>query len=131
MKHFLIALTCLALLSGSHLAHARKNAAADTAQEAGVKGGKVVGTPGPRSKFKNLRLGMSKFAVEKQIGEPDDVGSHITGKAFRPFYFGTDHVRQNAYYKGSGILVYSGVSNDNLVEIHHNENESGDRSVRR
>ena len=110
----------------------KKAEAADNSQptEIEVKGGKVVGSPASNSKFKNLRLGMSRYVIEKRIGQPDDMQHHVTGKAYNPFYFGTDRVRYTAYYKGSGVLVFSGQDGAKLVEIHHNAKESGDRSLR-
>jgi len=134
MKHYLIALTCLAALSSSHLAQASQTdkdatsrAVTGTACQ-DVKGGKIIGHPGPRSKFKNLRLGMSQHVVQRQIGNPDDYDHHPTGKAFAPFYQGPDRWRSRHYYKGSGILVFR--SDNTLIEIHHDARESGDRSLR-
>ena len=137
MKHALIALTCVAALSGAYLTQASQNdkdtqprATPGTTCQGEVRGGKIIGEPGPRSKFRNLRLGMSQYAVQKQIGVPDDMGHRATGKAFRPFYYGTDRVRVTHYYRGSGTLVYSGSGSDTLIEIHHDARESGDRSRR-
>ncbi|MDR2208417.1 MAG: hypothetical protein LBE22_05540 [Azoarcus sp.] len=149
MKYFWITLTCFAVLSGCKTTQqasqndmdARPEAATSTTARQGgqkvgqegspaVRGGKIVGTPASKSKFKNLRLGMSRYVIEKQLGMPDDIQHNVTGKAFAPFYYGTDRVRYTAYYKGSGTLIYSGTSSDKLIEIHHNASESGDRTLR-
>jgi len=61
--------------------------------------GTIVGTPAKKSKFAKLAIGMKQVQVENLIGRPDDVSSHITGKQFRPFYFGGDTQRIEAYYK--------------------------------
>jgi hypothetical protein len=140
MKYFLTTLICIAALSGGHLAQASQNSKNDQPRTAmattcqgepvNVKGGKVVGEPGPKSKFKNLRLGMSRHVVHKQIGTPDDMGHKMTGKQFIPMYFGSDRMRSTEYYKGSGRLIFSGTDGSTLVEIHHDAGESGDRSLR-
>ena len=69
--------------------------------------GEIVGTPSPRSKFAQVRIGMREREVESLIGPPDDTDSHITGKSFIPFFFGGDTHRTEAFYKGEGILTYS------------------------
>jgi hypothetical protein len=140
LKYFLIALTCLATLSVSLLAYAPQDGkkaqprasigSTCQAEQGAVRGGKVVGTPGPNSKFKDLRLGMSKYAIRNLIGPPDDIEHYTTGKQFIPFYYGPDRYRSSEYYAGNGILVFSGRSGDRLIEIHHNEGESGNRSLR-
>ncbi|MCB1884059.1 MAG: hypothetical protein KDG89_08710 [Geminicoccaceae bacterium] len=69
--------------------------------------GEIVGTPRSGSKFSKVKIGMRKAQVDKLIGAPDDTDSHITGKAFIPFFFGGDTQRLEAFYKGEGILTYS------------------------
>ncbi len=41
--------------------------------------GEIFGTPGAKSKFARLEIGMSRTAAEKLIGVPDDSDTHITG----------------------------------------------------
>jgi hypothetical protein len=141
MKHFLIALTCLATLSGGYLAYGSQNGKDALSRSAtgtacrgevvdGVRGGKITGTPRPHSRFRNLRLGMSRYVVHRQIGDPDDISHRPTGKGFNPFYYGTDRYRSTEYYGGSGVLIFSGYRGDTLIEIHHDAGESGDRTLR-
>jgi len=91
--------------------------------------GEIVGTPAPKSKFAKLAIGMKQLEVEKMIGRPDDVSSHITGKQFRPFYFGGDTQRIEAYYKNEGQLTYSNTNNfiapDTLIRIEANPKATG------
>ncbi|MDH4234871.1 MAG: hypothetical protein OEV15_07040 [Gallionella sp.] len=72
---------------------------------------------------------MKQLEVEKMIGRPDDVSSHITGKQFRPFYFGGDTQRIEAYYKNEGQLTYSNTNNfiapDTLIRIEANPKATG------
>ena len=67
------------------------------------------------------------------MGEPSDQGAHITGKAFIPFYFGSDRYRYEVVYKGQGRLLFaSGAgfgwdANTHLIWIIHSANETGVR----
>jgi hypothetical protein len=93
--------------------------------------GEIIGTPEPTSKFAKLRIGMGQRQVEDLIGRPDDEDSHITGKAFIPFFFGGDTHRQEAYYKNEGQLTYSpthyGGSANVLMRIEVNTKATGHR----
>ncbi|WNV06639.1 hypothetical protein RP726_09585 [Candidatus Methylospira mobilis] len=75
--------------------------------EDGSFDGEIIGTPAPAGKFAKLRIGMTQRQVEELIGRPDDEDSHITGKAFIPFFFGGDTHRLEAFYKNEGQLTYS------------------------
>ena len=75
---------------------------------------------------------MSNKQVTDLIGQPSDQGAYITGKAFIPFYFGSDRNRFELLYKGQGRLVFAGVSfgdvmSGHLIWIIHNANEGGYR----
>ena len=91
--------------------------------------GEIVGTPAPKSKFAKLEIGMRQVQVENLIGRPNDLSNHITGKQFRPFYFGGDTQRIEAFYKGEGQLTYSNTNNfsapDTLIKIEANPKATG------
>lgn len=92
----------------------------------------VVGTPAANSKFTQLQMGMGIKQVTDLIGQPTDQGAYITGKAFIPFYFGSDRYRHELVYKGQGRLIFAGgsggdLSGGRLTQIIHNANESGYR----
>lgn len=93
--------------------------------------GEITGKPAPRSKFTKLKIGMSLKQVLDLAGQPTDQGAHITGKAFIPFYFGSDRYRYETVYKGSGRLIFAGAagfdSNAHLIWIIHSANEAGYR----
>ena len=67
--------------------------------------GEITGKPFPGAKFAKLKIGMSRAQVDDLIGKPTDEGAYISGKAFIPFYFGSDRVRFQLAYKGQGRLV--------------------------
>lgn len=69
--------------------------------------GEISGTPAPDSRFAKLKIGMELERVHKLIGEPDQIYSHTTGKAWIPFYFGADSRRIVTLHRGEGCLTYS------------------------
>jgi len=94
--------------------------------------GEITGKPARGSKFTKLQIGMSTKQVTDLIGQPTDQGAYITGKAFIPFYFGSDRHRFEMLYKGQGRLIFAGGSfgdytGGNLIWIIHFAGESGYR----
>lgn len=95
--------------------------------------GEITGKPVPGSKMGQLKIGMSSAEVRSIMGEPSDQGAHITGKAFIPFYFGSDRYRYEVVYKGQGRLLFaSGAgfgwdANTHLIWIIHSAQETGVR----
>ena len=64
----------------------------------------VIPTTSPLAKIKE---GMDSNEVTKILGEPTSTGRHVTGKAFIPFYFGTDAVKTEWRYKNLGRVIFS------------------------
>lgn len=95
--------------------------------------GEITGRPAPGSKFAQLKIGMTSAQVLSLLGQPSDQGAHITGKAFIPFYFGSDRYRYEVVYKGQGRLLFASNGgfgwdgNTNLIWIIHSANEPGTR----
>ena len=94
--------------------------------------GEITGNPGPHSKFTSLQIGMGMKQVTDIAGPPTDQGAYITGKAWIPFYFGSDRHRWEMTYKGQGRLIFAGgsmgdMTGGHLIWIIHNPNESGYR----
>jgi hypothetical protein len=94
--------------------------------------GEITGNPAPSSKFTQLQIGMPMRQVTDLIGQPTDQGAYMTGKAWIPFYFGSDRHRFEMVYKGQGRLIFAGgglgdFSSGNLIWIIHNPNEGGYR----
>ena len=95
--------------------------------------GEITGKPAAGSKFGQLKIGMTSAQVMGIVGQPNDQGAHPTGKAFIPFYFGSDKYRYEAVYKGQGRLLFSGGggfgwdSNTYLIWIIHSAAETGTR----
>ena len=103
-------------------------------QVKGVNGweGEISGTPAANSKFTQLQIGMGMRQVIDLAGQPTDQGAYMTGKAWIPFYFGSDRHRHEMTYKGQGSLIFAGgsignMSSANLISIIHNPLESGYR----
>src|SRR5438874_12253227 len=72
---------------------AQAAATTPAAKSADAKEGEIVGTPAKNSTFTKLELGMGMKQVMDLIGPPTDQGAYVTGKAFIPFYFGSDRYR--------------------------------------
>lgn len=94
--------------------------------------GEITGKPGPGSKFTRLQIGMSMRQSVDIAGQPTDQGAYITGKAWIPFYFGSDRHRYEMVFKGQGRLIFAGGSlgdftGGNLIWIIHNPSEGGYR----
>ena len=97
--------------------------------------GEITGIPAPGSKFTKLQIGMGTREVMDLAGPPTDQGAYVTGKAFIPWYFGSDKHRHEMVYKGMGRLIFAsgggwgwgGSSGGNLIWIIHNSNEGGYR----
>lgn len=95
--------------------------------------GEITGKPAPGSKFTKLQIGMSMRQAVDMVGtRPTDQGAYMTGKAWIPFYFGSDRHRYEMVFKGQGRLIFAGgslgdYSGGNLVWIIHNSAEGGYR----
>jgi len=94
--------------------------------------GEITGIPAPGSKFAQLQIGMSMRQVTDMIGQPSDQGGHVTGKAWIPWYFGSDKYRHEMVYKGMGRLLFASPSgfdfgSGNLIWIIHNKSEGAYR----
>lgn len=93
--------------------------------------GEITGLPAANSRFTKLKIGMSQKQVTDLVGEPTDQGAYVTGKAFIPFYFGSDKSRWEMTFKGQGRLIFSNQSGFGsghyLTWIIHNANEGGYR----
>lgn len=94
--------------------------------------GEITGKPAPNSRFNKLQIGMSMRQATDLAGQPTDQGAYMTGRAWIPFYFGSDRHRFEMVYKGQGRLIFAGgslgdFSGGNLIWIIHNATESGYR----
>ena len=88
--------------------------------------GEITGKPAAGSKFTQLKIGMGYREVIDIVGQPSDQGAYVTGKAWIPFYFGSDRYRFELLYKGVGRLIFAGAAGGgggNLIWVIHNTNE--------
>ena len=53
---------------------------------------------------------MTQIEVERILGATPNIRAYVTGKAFIPFYYGTDRHRYEAVYAGQGSVAYTGGS---------------------
>ena len=83
----------------------------------------------PDSPFAKIRVGMGMAEVYSLIGQPTDTTSHITGKAFIPYYYGGDTHRVEALYKGQGRIIFAPphafTSDLQVMEIDYDPTERG------
>ncbi|NEX20409.1 hypothetical protein G3480_08820 [Thiorhodococcus mannitoliphagus] len=70
--------------------------------------GEITGKSFRGAKFDRLKIGMPMKQVTDLIGEPSDQGAYMTGKAWIPFYFGSDRYRHELVYKNQGRLIFAG-----------------------
>jgi hypothetical protein len=77
----------------------------------------------PNSKFAKIALDMGYKQVTDLIGQPNDMSVRRTGKAWIPFYHGTDAARNIAYYKNEGRLEFN--MKNRLVAIVPDPSEDG------
>ncbi|MBD9355856.1 outer membrane protein assembly factor BamE domain-containing protein [Methylomonas albis] len=108
MKHYktLAFVAALALGAGcasSNKAPSQAAAPASTAPESRIDGNFPANSP-----FAKLKLGMTQGQVHEILGQPTDTKSYQTGKAWIPFYFGPDVMRTDEFYKGVGVITYTG-----------------------
>jgi outer membrane protein assembly factor BamE (lipoprotein component of BamABCDE complex) len=89
-------------------------------------------TPPPAdSPLAKVKTGMTEAQVLSIMGQPSDQGAYITGKAFIPWYFGSDTARVAYYYKGQGRVVFAagGIGNraGTVQRVEYDPNEDGVR----
>lgn len=80
----------------------------------------------PTSRFAKLEIGMARPQVQEKIGVASDFKMIVSGKAWIPFYHGSDRTRTIDYYKNEGRLVYSN-GNNRLIDIVYDPDEDGYR----
>jgi len=65
-------------------------------------------TPPPAgSPLARIETGMNDTQVRAILGEPDNANAYMTGKAWIPYYYGSDTSRTDWMYKGLGRVVFS------------------------
>lgn len=81
------------------------------------------------SPMAKIKPGMGRGQVVSILGEPDHQYSHVTGKAFIPYFFGGDQSRTVAHYKGLGRIIFSQdhsfTSNMSVNYIEYDPDEPG------
>ena len=92
--------------------------------ESRIEGGFPANSP-----FAKLKLGMAQGQVHEILGQPTDTKTYQTGKMWIPFYFGPDVMRLDEFYKGVGVLTFTGAGiggvHWNLYRAVYNPAEDG------
>ena len=104
-KHWIIFLSLL-LVEGCASTNKTPAASASSSTKAPDSG--IVGDIPSDSPFAKIQLGMTQGQVHEILGQPTDTKSYQTGKAWIPFYFGPDVMRTDEFYKGIGVVTYTG-----------------------
>lgn len=82
--------------------------AAPSAPAPAEKKAKAPAKPAPPgSKLAKVTNGMSEAQVIEILGAPTSQQNYMTGKAWIPYYYGSDTSRMDYRYKGVGIVVFS------------------------
>ncbi len=66
-----------------------------------------AGQPPTGSPLAKVALNMNDAQVRKLLGDPTSSNAYMTGKAWIPFYFGSDTHRSDWMYEGMGRVVFS------------------------
>lgn len=77
----------------------------------------------PGSLFSKLELEMGISQVQRLIGRADDSKRYPTAKKWLPYYYGTDSMRQELFYRSEGRLIFGG--NQRLIKIVVDVDEDG------
>jgi len=111
MNKTILLLASLAFLAANacSMLPATSSSSSDSTASSG-NGAEIVGDIPPGSPFSKIALGMPMKQVFDLIGQPTDTRAYVTGKAFIPFYFGSDTTRFDALYKGQGRITFAGAS---------------------
>lgn len=110
MNHYktLAILLALMLAAGCASTNKTKTPAAENAATSAPPESRIEGNFPANSPFAKIKLGMTQGQVHEILGQPTDTTSYQTGKAWIPFYFGPDVMRTDEFYKGVGVITYTG-----------------------
>lgn len=128
-KIFVALLAGLLVGSFSTLTACAHHRAAEASNEARpAKASRREMAPPSGSSLAKVQRGMSAEQVREILGEPTSTNAYMTGKAFIPFYYGTDTARTDWKYKGLGRVVFSRnqyTGSLKVIRVDYNPNESG------
>ncbi len=81
--------------------------------------------------FAKIKKNMGLKQVTDIIGQPNDQEAYATGKAFIPFYMGSDISQLVYYYKGLGKIYFAGGGpfggSGRVIDIVYDPSEDGYR----
>jgi type IV pilus biogenesis protein CpaD/CtpE len=107
--HKLLAIFAATLLAAGCASMGKSpDQSAKPAQTSARPESRIEGNFPANSPFAKIKLGMTQGQVHEILGQPTDTKSYQTGKAWIPFYFGPDVMRTDEFYKGVGVITYTG-----------------------
>lgn len=107
-KHWVILLSLLLAAGCASTNKSTSQPAQPVASSTKAPDSGIVGDIPADSAFAKIQLGMTQGQVHEILGQPTDTKSYQTGKAWIPFYFGPDVMRTDEFYKGVGVITYTG-----------------------
>jgi hypothetical protein len=111
VKHYKTLVIFVAFMLGAGCASTNKapaQPADQSARSSTLPESRIEGNFPANSLFAKIKLGMTQGQVHEILGQPADTKTYQTGKAWIPFYFGPDVMRTDEFYKGVGIITYTG-----------------------
>ena len=124
-RNLALTLACAAGVAG--VAGCASSGGAETAEGAEGEAKQLFkGDPPPAdAEFARLEYGMGLREVTDVVGQWDDQCGYVSGKAWNPFYYGTDRTRTAYIYEGQGILHFN--NRQRLVVAEYDPDEDGYR----
>ncbi len=98
----------LILVAGCASTNKNPSQPSQSAQSSAPPESRIEGNFPSNSPFAKIKLGMTQGQVHEILGQPTDTKAYQTGKMWIPFYFGPDVMRTDEFYKGVGIITYTG-----------------------
>jgi hypothetical protein len=107
MNRLLLTVTIAALVAGlGGCASSGGSGGTETAKTADAYPAGYSAPP-PGSPLAGVQIGSNDTDVRKIMGEPDRSNAYMTGKAWIPYYYGSDTSRTDWMYSGQGRVVFS------------------------
>ncbi len=105
-KHFVAGLLSLAVGLGACASGGSETGSAQAQAQPQAQPQMYAHAPAD-SPLSDVRPGMTDTDVRRILGSPDSSNAYMTGKAWIPFYYGSDTHRSDWMYGGKGRVVFS------------------------
>jgi hypothetical protein len=101
---------------------------APAAESAPAPKGRTARPPTPGTPLARVQVGMTEAQVIEILGQPTSQQNYMTGKAWIPWYYGSDTSRLDYRYKGVGLVAFSRnrySGGTKVVRVDEDPNEDG------